>query len=106
MSVADASVDGLHSWTTTFNQTTSTEITYPSAGQKTVTTMLPDLSLIVQNYTEGRLTSAIRKNNAGAQIGRNDYLPDTHGRLWIATDARTGTTTYQYYDDDRVKSVT
>jgi RHS repeat-associated protein len=85
---------------------TSTTTTGITGSTRTDTTTLPDASTVTRVTTDGRLTS--ETHSGGGQPSRSlGYQYDARGRLWKITDGRVNAvTTYAYYDNDRVLSVT
>lgn len=83
---------------------TSTETVYGVNGTRTTTVISPDNSFIVSAYSQGRLISVTQYDNQPQpnQIGATTYEYDSHGRRWKVTDARNGTTTYNYNEADLV----
>jgi RHS repeat-associated protein len=106
VAVSEQSTDGLRSWQTVNGLTTATVVVPDGVGGRTVTTTAPDGTQTVQTYAGDRLLSTIVKTGAGTQLSATTYAYDSHGRLRSSTDGRNGTTTYTYFDDDRLRTVT
>lgn len=103
---SEQSADGLRSWQTASGLTTKSVTTLDGSGDRTVTTTTPDGALITQIYTGGHLESQVTSHPSLGTLSSIAYAYDEHGRLETATDLRNGATTYTYYDDDQVESVT
>ncbi|MCX6970735.1 MAG: RHS repeat-associated core domain-containing protein [Verrucomicrobia bacterium] len=73
---------------------------------RTDTTTLPDDSTLTRVTTDGRPASEV--HSGGGNTSRSlSYEYDPRGRLWKITDGRVNTvTTYGYYDNDRVHTIT
>lgn len=105
--VEELSADGRDSWSTSYGQPTHTRTDYDRPNQKRqIVVTLPDLSTRTEIYISGKLQSVTEKNANGDQLTQTTFGYDGHGRLHTSTDARNGATTYTYYDDDRVHTVT
>ena len=97
---------GMESWTTAAGLTAHSFQTLPVAGGWAETTAHPDNTQSVRTFTGGRLASAAMKDTAGATLSSSTYQYDAHGRIHSVTDPLGGATTYTYYDDDKVLTVT
>jgi RHS repeat-associated protein len=106
VSVSEQSADGLRSWQTTRGLTTSTTTVLDGTGGRTVTTTAPDGTLTTQTYVSGRLSSQVTSHPSLGQLSATAFAYDTHGRLQTSTDARNGTTSYSYHNDDQLHTVT
>jgi RHS repeat-associated protein len=106
VALTEASTDGAHTWQTVDGLTTTTDVTYPGSGIRQETTTTPDLVQSIRQYVNDRLTTNTVLQPTLGTLGSATYAYDTHGRLQSTTDARTGTTTYTYYNDDQVHTVT
>ncbi|MBI5424118.1 MAG: RHS repeat-associated core domain-containing protein [Opitutae bacterium] len=117
VSIVEQTSDGLHSWQTVPGPnviaaeeglTTATTVTVdPATATRTIAIVAPDLSQTVQVFVKGRLTSTTLKNSADGGVMNSTALAyDEHGRLKTATDARNGPTTYTWFDDDQLHTVT
>ncbi|AHF93332.1 type IV secretion protein Rhs [Opitutaceae bacterium TAV5] len=106
VSVTETAVDSLQSWTTTRGLTTHTSVTQDGAGNRTETTTAPDGSTSILTYAHGRLTGETRKDANNNTLSQVAYAYDPHGRLVTQTATGIGTTTYSYFDDDQVATVT
>jgi len=60
----------------------------------------------IQVDIAGRLVSAIVKTAADVQLSASTYNYDPHGRLQSSTDGRNGATTFIYFNDDQINTVT
>ncbi len=106
-SQTDISSDGRSQWNTQWGQSSTAVITYGPGPTRTETLTRPDNSTETRSYTQGRLISEIVAASGGTPVLRSvSYAYDPHGRLETATDARNGTTTYNYDNMDRVLSIT
>ncbi len=106
LSVSEASTDGRFTRSVQGNRTNGTCSVTDGAGYRYVTNVAPDGTWSLSTYHNGWLASMVRKAADGAQLAQVTYGYDAHGRLTTMTDARTGATTYQYDDLDRVTAVT
>jgi RHS repeat-associated protein len=105
VSESRASTDGRRSWTISHSVLTNySETACPGSGYRYVTNVAPDVSVAINQYLNGRLLSATRKDASGNQLSAVTYAYDAHGRQATVTDARNGTTTYSYDNADRVVS--
>ena len=111
-SVSETSVDGLKSWKVNYGENnkckpvTSSSITSISGSNRTTTATAPDGSRTVSTYSFDRLLSSARFDASNNPLGSTGYTWDAHGRTHQVTDARNGTTTYEYNDADQVTRVT
>src|SRR6185503_11081566 len=101
LGVRDVSYNGLRAWTTAFGQTNKTQLLFTN-GNRYVIRTAPDGTAAVSTYNTGRLASVQVTNAALGSLRSFTFGYDTHGRPNRLTDARTGTTTNTFYDDDRV----
>jgi RHS repeat-associated protein len=106
LSISEQSVDGLLSWQTLRGLTSTSAITLDGFGGRTVTGAGPDGVKNIQVFSNERLQSATVKTAANAQLAAITYVYDAHGRLQSTTDARTGATSFTYYGDDQIHTVT
>ncbi len=103
----ETSLDGLHSWSTSFGRTVETLTVFGTGGARTQTTIAPDLSRTISQYQNGRLVSVTRQDSGGNPIGQLTYGYDSAGRVATVTDSRTsGTTTMTYTVADQVATLT
>ena len=111
-SVSETSVDGLKSWQVNYGENNkgkpvmSSSITSITGSNRTTTATAPDGSRTVSIYSFGRLQSSARFDASNNPLGGTSYTWDAHGRTYQVTDARNGTTTYEYNDADQVNKVT
>jgi RHS repeat-associated protein len=99
----DQDLTDLNRTETRYGLTTSVNVTM-GAGARTETSTFPDQSTYVRTYSNGRLASEVLSH--GSDVARSwSYHYDARARLDTATDARTGATTYTYYDTDLVHTV-
>ncbi len=111
VSTVETSVDGLHTWSRVWNNgtavTSETQTAFdPAASLRVVTQTAPDGSYTVSTNQFGRLISLTRSDALNNPLSAISYSYDAHGRPRIASDARTGATTFEYDELDRVTSVT
>lgn len=107
VSVSEQDGYGNQGWqTNAAGAVSGTVIARTGAGAWTVTNTAPDGSQQVQTYADGRLVSSTRKNSAGGQVTKTEYVFDPHNRIVTRTDARTGPSVQSYNDRDEVLSVT
>ena len=105
-STRETSTDGLRKWDSAYGLERFDQTVYGTAGARTVTSRAADNSYVVNQYQSGRLTSVGKFDANGVRISYVTYTCDAHGRLYTATDARTGTTTYTYNNADQVVTTT
>jgi YD repeat-containing protein len=107
LSRSESSLDGRRSWSTdAAGAVTYSERTLPSNGSWQQRTVLPDGSERVQQFSDGRLQSVEFRDRSGSVIQSQSYTHDGLGRTQSVSDARKGTTTYTYYADDQVATIT
>jgi RHS repeat-associated protein len=106
VSTTVASMDGTRVWRTARGLTATTAVVYDGIGGKTVTDTDVAGVRTIQTYAAERLTSVKRETAAGARLSLVDYAYDAHGRLATTTDVRNGVTSYTYFNDDHVHTVT
>lgn len=104
LDVTEASVDGLRSWRIADGLTTYADTVYDPSGLRTGTTTLPDTSTQV-TVSRGRTQSTMRQAG-GTTLAAQSFAYDPFGRTQLVTDFRSGTTSFSYYDDDQVATVT
>ena len=107
-SLQDITPNGRKQWTTQFGLLTSSVTTHNAGTSSTVTTY-PDNSTSETTASYGRTTSQVRKASNGAIVSEQSLGYDTHGRMEAVTDTYAGATnptSYTYYTDDRVRTVT
>ena len=106
VSISDQSADGLRSWQTARGLTTASVTALDGSGGRTVTTTAPDGVKTIQVYSGDLLASTTVKTAADAQLAAVTYGFDPHHRQTSVTDARTGTTSFTYFDDDQLHTTT
>jgi RHS repeat-associated protein len=106
VSIGETTPDGLRSWQTVRGLTTSTVVTPDGAGGRTVVTTAPDGTVSTKVYANGRLASQTTSHPSLGHLAGATFVYDPHGRLQTSTDARNGTTTYAYFADDQIHTVT
>ncbi|EIQ01743.1 RHS repeat-associated core domain protein, partial [Opitutaceae bacterium TAV1] len=106
VSITETAVDSLQSWSTIRDLTTHTTVIQDGNGGRTETITAPDSSTTVLTYVQGRLTGEIRKDASDVTLSEVASSYDPHGRLASQTVTGIGATTYSYFDDDRIATVT
>lgn len=106
VSAIETSLDGRDTWQTVDGLTTHMQVIPDGTGGRTETTTHPDGSQEVQVYLSGRMQATLTKDSNGDTLASVTYDYDPHGRVSAQTVAGLGTTTYTYFDDDRVHTVT
>ncbi len=104
--VSEQSADGLRSWQTIRGLTASTVVVLDGAGGRTVTATAPDGTITEEVSANGRLASRQVRHPSLGVISGTTFAYDSHGRLQSSTNARTGATTYTYFNDDQAQVVT
>jgi RHS repeat-associated protein len=100
----DVSVDGLRTWSYQYGLTSSTKTEYGS-GTRKVTETRPDGATSVAFYQSGWLRWVADNDANGSLLRKTVYEYDPHGRPFLVTDARNGTTTNTFNNADQVQSV-
>lgn len=104
---SETSADGTQIWATKYGLTTHITTALDRANQRrTVTTENPDHTSTVTVLEQGRQKSVTRLDKNGARVSQTTFAYDAFGRLATQTDARNGPTTYTYYDDGQLHTVT
>lgn len=107
LQISETSADGTQSWTTQYGLTTTNITEIDRANQRrTVTTRNPDGTSTVTVFEQALQKSVTRLDKNGARITQITFAYDAFGRLQTQTDARNGPTTYAYYDDGQIHTVT
>ncbi len=107
LQTSEVSADGAQTWTTQYGLTTHTATILDRSNQRrTVTTENPDHTSTVTVFEQGRQKSVTRLDKNGARVTQTTFAYDPFGRLQTQTDARNGPTTYTYYDDGQLHTVT
>jgi YD repeat-containing protein len=106
LSTLEVSTNGLTTWHTGPNGTSSTVISAPPWLSKTITETAPDNSYSISLYQTGRLVSVTHYDSLNTQIRKTTYGYDAHGRRNTVIDARNGTTIYTFNDADQVVTET
>ncbi|MBA3855101.1 MAG: hypothetical protein C0503_11855, partial [Gemmatimonas sp.] len=115
IAIAEETPGGLRSWQTVPGPegiaappglVTSSVVTIDAATEtRTVVTTAPDQTVVTQTYVADRLASETVAREPLGQLRSISHQYDAHGRLWKSTDARNGTTTYTWFDDDQLETV-
>ncbi len=106
VAMTEQSSDGLRIWQTIRGLTTRNVTVLDGAGGRTVTTTAPDGVKTVQVFAGDHLVSAVTTTAADQPLTAVSYSYDPHGRVSAVTDARNGATTFTYYADDQINTVT
>jgi len=106
LSTVEVATNGLSTWRTGPSGTSSTVISAPPWGTKTITETAVDGSYSISLYHTGRLVSVTGYDSAAAQIGKTSYGYDAHGRQNTIADARNGTTTLSFNNADQIVTTT
>ena len=106
IAVSEQTSDGLRAWQSDRGLTTSVMTTHEGDGRRNVTTTAPDQVQTVQVFTGDRLESKLVQAPALGVLSSTTFAYDAHGRLETATDIRNGPTTYTYFADDQVHTLT
>jgi RHS repeat-associated protein len=105
IAVSEMAVSGLQSWETEYGHTVHHELSPLGSGDWTKLSTLPDGSSILETVDAGEVVARVLSQ--GSLVGSStNFEYDSHGRLHHAVDARSGTTSWTYADDDRVLTVT
>ena len=106
VSTAEASVDGLRSWNTVWNNgqsvTSRSQTAFGGSGYRYATNSAPDNSYSVSISRYGTNVSSTRYDSSGNQLASVSFGYDAHGRQSCVTDARNGTTTNWFNEADQV----
>ena len=109
LSRSETSLDGRRSWMTdAAGAVTYSEQIMPATpdGSWQQRTVMPDGSERLQSYVAGRLDSLTVTSADGQPVQSQTYAYDSLGRTLSVTDGRKGTTSYTYYADDQVETIT
>ncbi len=106
ISITEQTLDGLRSWQTVRGQTSSSVTTYDGAGNHTTTSTAADTTQVTQVYIGQRLDTQTISHPTDGTLSSASYHYDQYNRPDTVTDAHTGTTTYTYYDDGQIHTVT
>jgi RHS repeat-associated protein len=103
----EVSMDGLQSWSSTWNNGTaitthSQTVLDPAHGLRVVTVTGPDNSYTVSTNQYGRDISVTRFDSLTNQLSSISFGYDAHGRRNTVTDARTGTSTSYFNAADQI----
>ncbi len=102
VSTMDSSVDGLRTWNTRNGQTASS-VTFITTNSHTwITNTAHDGSYTVTDRLMEQVQSVFSYSSVGQQLAGSTFSYDPHGRLTELVDARNGTNSYVYDDEDRV----
>ncbi len=105
--INETSVDGTQNWATHYGLTTHTITAIERVNQRrTVTIENPDHTSTITVTAQGRQKSVTRLDRNGARVTGTTFTYDPFGRLQAQIDARNGATTYTYYDDGQLHTVT
>lgn len=104
LAVKETTLDGSQSWETTLGLTTTKSISVNAQGKIEKTTF-PDGTTETKTYQNDLLTFVVHAVPSGP-LSTITHQYDSQGRLAASTDSRKGTTSYTYYNDGKVRSVT
>lgn len=105
ISTRESTPDGSQATETRFGVTSGTQTEYLGGGVQRITESSGSGASTVSFLQEGSLLSVTRTGASGEELGRAVYGYDAHGRAVAVTDARTGTTVTNVYDEfDRLIS--
>lgn len=106
VSISESALDTLRAWQTVRGLLGTTVTTLNGSGGRTVTTTAPDGTETTQVFANDRLQSLTTSHSALGQLSSATYSYDPHHRLQTQTDARNGATSYTWFNDDQIQSVT
>ena len=107
LQLSETSADGAQTWSTQYGLTTHTRTETDRANQRrTVTARNADGTSTVSVFAQGRQVSVTRYDANTNRVTQTTFAYDAFGRLQSQTDARNGATTYAYYDDGPIRTVT
>jgi RHS repeat-associated protein len=107
LQTGETSADGLYTATTQYGLTSYVVTEIDRSNQRrTVTSYNPDNSYSITVYQRGHQSSITRYDANGVRLRETTFAYDAFGRLRSETDARNGATTYAYYNDDQIHTVT
>ena len=101
------STDGLRVKTDNFGRVTTVDRDLPADGAWTVTTTYPDTTSRVEEYADTKLfrTTVYDSSNPPQQVVRTTVVYNDLGLVRSSTDARTGASDFEYYEDGSLKKV-
>jgi RHS repeat-associated protein len=107
LSTMEASTDGLHRWQTMYRDgsisvTNRSDNVYAGSGYRYSTNIAPDRSYTFSITRYGTNVSSTLYDANNNQLQSTSYLYDTHLRANRITDARNGTTTNWFNNEDQV----
>ncbi len=104
---SETSADGTQNWLTQCGLTTRTTTAIDRANRRrTVISVNPDGTSTEAVFEQGLQKSVTRYDANTSQVTQTAFEYDAFGRLQTSTDARNGATTYTYYDDGQLHTVT
>lgn len=106
VAISETTPDGLRSWQTARGLVTAMVTTLDGSGGRTVMTTAPDGTVTTQTFANDLLVANLVTTSGNSQLSAVTYAYDAHNRLQTATDARNGITSYSYFDDDQIHTVT
>lgn len=104
--VNESSVNNRQRWQTSYGLTTWFESVYTGEGDRTDFTVYTDGSTIIRTYEEGRLVAQLREDADEVTLSETVFSYDPHGRLISQEVTDIGITSYTYYADDQIASMT
>jgi YD repeat-containing protein len=104
---SETTLDGLKSWNYTFGivARSVTEIDHKT-NTLTSRSYATDHSYTETIQQNGRTLSVTSYDSKGHRLTQKTYTYDPHGRTATVTDLFSGTTTYSYYDNGQIKTLT
>ncbi len=105
ISTTETTLDGLKTWQTTQGLPATQVVTPGENGARTEVATNADDTVQTRTYTAGRLTGETITHPTLGTLSTVTRDYDPHGRLWHIR-ASTGTTTYTYFDDGQIQTVT
>lgn len=106
VSLVETTPEGRRAWQTERGLPTTIVTTLDGTGGWTVVSTAPDGTVTTQTYQDELLTSVDVAHASIGSLTSTTYGYDSHNRLETVTDARNGTTTMTYFDDDQLSTVT
>ena len=104
--LTDAAADGLESWATVAGLVTHSKTVLAGNGDASTTLTYPDGSKEVSTIVGGRVSQISRLDRLGGSVHGMTYVYDSLGRIQTSTDSRNGATTYSWFGDDQLSSLT
>ena len=106
VSVVESSVDGLRSWSSSAGLNSSSEVQLDGTGGRTEISISPQQVRSERVFLNDRLQSATIFGSDDQPVLSQSFTYDSHARLHQQIDYRTGATTYTYFADDQIETIT